>query len=56
VDKVSDAQSLLDDIPKVKGIEGYVIRLASGQRIKIKTEWYNLPFTVCAVARQTTAI
>jgi len=27
-------------IPDMEGIEGYVIRLPSGQRVKIKTEWY----------------
>lgn len=27
-------------IPDMVDIEGYVIRLASGQRVKVKTEWY----------------
>ncbi len=27
-------------IPQMTGVEGYVIELESGQRVKIKTEWY----------------
>lgn len=30
----------VESIPDMKGVEGYVIRLASGQLVKIKTMWY----------------
>ncbi len=33
-------QEFVEDIPDMTGIEGYVVRLKSGQRVKIKTEWY----------------
>lgn len=44
-DYITSAQSgsyekFLDTIPGLVGIEGYVVQLESGQRIKMKTEWY----------------
>jgi T4 RnlA family RNA ligase len=38
--EVGDANAFVKSIPEQTGIEGYVIRLASGLRVKIKTEWY----------------
>lgn len=35
-----DVVAFVNSIPAMEGIEGYVIRLASGQRVKIKTSWY----------------
>lgn len=35
------AKQLLDQMPTATGIEGYVLTLASGQMIKIKTDWYR---------------
>jgi len=37
---VSDPVQFAQDIPDMEGVEGYVIRLASGQRVKVKTLWY----------------
>lgn len=33
-------QEFIESIPDMQKIEGFVIRLASGQRVKIKTTWY----------------
>ncbi len=30
----------IEDIPAMTGVEGFVILMESGQRVKIKTEWY----------------
>lgn len=35
-----DPERFIKLIPDMQGIEGYVLRLASGQRVKIKTAWY----------------
>ncbi len=42
IDKVTveDPVQWVADIPDMVDIEGYVITLESGQRIKVKTEWY----------------
>jgi len=44
VDSVNiDPENIPDfiaNIPNMEGIEGFVLRLASGQRVKIKTNWY----------------
>jgi len=37
---VEDAPSFAQNIPDMQGVEGFVIRLASGQRVKVKTLWY----------------
>ena len=36
----SPMDEFVAQIPDMTGIEGYVVRLSSGQRVKIKTEWY----------------
>ncbi len=33
-------EEFVADIPSMQGVEGYVVRLESGQLVKIKTEWY----------------
>jgi len=38
--KVDDPATFVGTIPDMKGIEGFIIRLESGQRVKIKTAWY----------------
>jgi len=38
--QVDDPVEFVKSIPDMQGIEGYVVRLASGQRVKIKTSWY----------------
>lgn len=38
---VDDPVDFVNSIASVKGVEGYVVRLSSGQRVKIKTEWYS---------------
>lgn len=38
---VDDPLTFLRNTPSMKGLEGYVVRLASGQRVKVKTEWYS---------------
>lgn len=38
--EVSDPVEFAKSIPDMEGVEGYVIRLASGQRVKVKTLWY----------------
>lgn len=38
--EIDDPVSFVASIPKMEGVEGYVVELPSGQRIKIKTEWY----------------
>lgn len=37
---IQDPVQFVSAIPDMEGIEGYIIRLDSGQRIKIKTLWY----------------
>lgn len=37
---VDDPVQFVASIPEMQNIEGYVVRLASGQRVKIKTTWY----------------
>ena len=41
VDEVEDTKAFVQSIPKQTEIEGYVVRLQSGQRVKIKTSWYK---------------
>lgn len=38
--QVADPVTFVASIPSMTNIEGYVIRLASGQRVKIKCDWY----------------
>lgn len=38
--KVDDPAAFVASISSMENIEGYVIRLKSGQRVKIKTNWY----------------
>lgn len=40
--KVDDPQQLIDSMHTAENIEGYVIELDSGQKVKIKTDWYLL--------------
>lgn len=42
VDKIAydDPVQFVHDIPSMTGVEGYIVRLASGIRVKVKTEWY----------------
>ena len=35
-----DPVAFVNEIPNMQNIEGYVIRLDSGQRVKVKTTWY----------------
>lgn len=35
-----DKVQFVHNIPQMQGVEGYVVRLNSGQFVKIKTEWY----------------
>lgn len=38
---IKDHAKFVSEIPDMEGVEGYVVRLVStGQRVKIKTEWY----------------
>ncbi len=37
---IDDPVSFVSEIPAMEDVEGYVVELESGQRIKIKTEWY----------------
>lgn len=37
---LEDKKNFLKNIPSMEGIEGFVIRLASGRQVKYKTEWY----------------
>ena len=39
---VNDAQKLLKEIYKKKGIEGYVLRFDSGAMYKVKTKFYAM--------------
>jgi RNA ligase len=41
VDEIDDVDAFVESIADREGIEGFVIRLESGQRVKIKTEWYK---------------
>jgi len=36
----TDPVSFVASIPEMQGLKGFVVRLASGQRIKVKTMWY----------------
>jgi RNA ligase len=38
--QVADPVAFVASIPSMTDIEGYVIRLASGQRVKVKCDWY----------------
>lgn len=38
--EVDDPVAFVQSIPDMVGVEGYVVRLNSGQRIKIKSTWY----------------
>ena len=38
---IEDPLTFIQNIPTTKGLEGYVVCLASGQRVKVKTEWYK---------------
>lgn len=38
--KVLNLKKFVDMIPDMEHIEGFVIRLSAGQRVKIKTKWY----------------
>ena len=38
--KVLNLKKFVELIPEMEQIEGFVVRLTSGQRIKIKTKWY----------------
>ena len=40
VNEVDDADAFVKSIPDMQSHEGYVIRLDTNQRVKIKTEWY----------------
>ena len=40
IEEIDDAEAFVHSIPDMADIEGYVIQLASGQRFKVKTEWY----------------
>lgn len=40
VDYGQDAQEFIDRIPSMQNIEGYVVTLKDGQKVKIKTDWY----------------
>lgn len=35
-----DAENYINSVHDMKGIEGCVVRLSSGQRVKVKTAWY----------------
>lgn len=37
---VQDPVAFVAEIPKMEGVEGYVVELDCGHRVKIKTEWY----------------
>lgn len=37
---IKDTVEFVKSIPDMQNIEGFVVRLASGQRVKIKTTWY----------------
>lgn len=37
---VDDPVTFVASIPSMEDVEGYIVRLESGQRVKIKTEWY----------------
>jgi RNA ligase len=38
--KVDDPVAFVASIPAMTDVEGYVVRLASGQRVKVKCDWY----------------
>lgn len=38
--ETDDPVSFVAGIPDMQGIEGFVVRLKSGQRVKVKTTWY----------------
>lgn len=37
---VEDPEEFIKSVPDMKDIEGFVVRFKSGQRVKIKTNWY----------------
>ena len=37
---IDDHVKFVSEIPAMEKVEGYVVKLTSGQRVKIKTEWY----------------
>ena len=37
---MDDTVSFADSVPNLQGVEGFVVLLESGQRVKMKTEWY----------------
>lgn len=39
-EKMDDTVSFADSVPNLQGVEGFVVLLESGQRVKMKTEWY----------------
>jgi RNA ligase len=41
VNEVNDTSAFVQSIKNQTELEGYVVRLKTGQRIKIKTNWYN---------------
>lgn len=40
VNEIRNTEEFVKSIPDMQSHEGYVIKLQSGQRVKIKTEWY----------------
>jgi len=40
IETMPDINKFIKAIPKMEGIEGFVIRLMTGQLVKFKTEWY----------------
>lgn len=36
-----NVKAFIDDIPNHEGLEGYIIKMKTGQKIKYKTDWYN---------------
>lgn len=38
--EVEDVNSFVESIKDLQGLEGYIIKLKTGQRVKIKSEWY----------------
>lgn len=39
-DEIDDINQFVVDIAEMKDIEGYIVKISSGQRVKIKSEWY----------------
>lgn len=38
--EVGDVNAFVEGITDIQGMEGYIIKLKTGQRVKIKSEWY----------------